>query len=799
MTRKDDGVTPSDPAHSPATTDGEHGELGEHGERSTRGRHLPTRRGFLGYVVAASTLTVAADIRLGTPAEAAIPSAPQIAELYDLEDLQTHAALPTSQLISITINEDGTASFALPRMEVGQGITTSTAMIIAEELDLPVEKVQVSLAPARPELMLNQLTGGSNTTVSTFTPIRVAAAIAKGALLEAAAIELDSVVALLSSKAGVISAPDGSSVSYGELATKAASRQTKEVKVALKDVDEFQVLGKPRNRVDAREAVTGTKQFAMDLDVSDALPTMVCRPPTLNGSPKAVRNAAEVEAMPGVTDVATVDTGVAVRAETFGQCIDAIRALDVEWNPGTVEGEDDESVLANLRKAEIGLVVPKVPVLAKTIDADFEFMFRSSAALEPNCAVADVRADRAEIWAGLKSPIVAQAKISDAIDLPVSRIKVNVVTGGGSFGHKLFGDAALEAAKISKAMGKPVKLLWHRADEPRQGRVHPMATSRIRATYLAGQVLTFEQRHTSVSTDFGHGLGEMLTSMAAELPSGLGNLGFSESVFLLTQELPYHFGVVTQLLNETDLRFNTGSMRNIYSPDVRVANELVVDMLAAVMKKDPLEFRLSFLRNKKVRGVLEKVAEVGGWGRSLPKGVAQGIAIHSEYKGATAVLAEVDCRPETVNRTVRDGVSGPRVTKAVIGIDAGLVINPRGLEAQMMGGFSDGMALTLTSSLHLRDGAFLEASWDNYFYTRQWNVPPEFEVVVMPSNGKQPGGAGEAGVAASAAAVACGYARATGTVPRRFPINHDDPIGFDVKSYVPPVPPSPTDGLDHTY
>ena len=117
----------------------------------------------------------------------------------------------------------------------------------------------------------------------------------------------------------------------------------------------------------------------------------------------------------------------------------------------------------------------------------------------------------------------------------------------------------------------------------------------------------------------------------------------------------------------------------------------------------------------------------------------------------------------------------------------------------MMGGFSDGMAMILTSSVHLRDGHFLEASWDNYFYTRQWNVPPEFEVVVVDSDADQPGGAGEAGVAASAAAVACAYARATGTLPTRFPINHDAPLAFAPKSFVPPVPESPTDGLSHTY
>ena len=244
--------------------------------------------------------------------------------------------------------------------------------------------------------------------------------------------------------------------------------------------------------------------------------------------------------------------------------------------------------------------------------------------------------------------------------------------------------------------------------------------------------------------------------------------------------------------------FNTGSMRNIYSPDVACANELFIDQLAKKLRKDPLAFRLAFLRNERVKACLRKVAEVGQWGRSMPSGTAQGIAIHSEYKGATAVLVEIDCRPETVNRQVRDAVTGPRVTKAVIAIDAGLVVNPRGLEAQMMGGVSDGIALALTSSNHLQDGHFLEASWDNYFYTRQWNVPPTFECIVMPSDAELPGGAGEAGVAASVAATACAYARATGTVPTRFPVNHGT-VSFTPKTFVPPVPPSPTDGLAHTY
>ena len=352
--------------------------------------------------------------------------------------------------------------------------------------------------------------------------------------------------------------------------------------------------------------------------------------------------------------------------------------------------------------------------------------------------------------------------------------------------------------------------MWHRADEPRQGRLHPMVTSRIRAVTARApigssrQVYAYEQRNTGVVTDFSHGLGEILSSMASsDLPAGLGELTLSQSIFTLTQELGYDFGAVTQLLNEVDERFNTGSMRNIYSPDTRVAGELMVDALAKEAGKDPVEYRLRYLRNEETRAALEKVAEEGSWGRTMPAGTAQAVAIHKEYKGATACLVEIDCRPATVNRQVREAITGPRVTKGVFAVDAGLVINPRGLEAQMIGGFSDGIALTLTSSCHLKAGHFLEASWDNYFYTRQWNIPPELEVHVLPSDKGRPGGAGEAGVAASAAATACAYVRAMGIDPTaqtmRFPIAHDTSLSaFVPKSFVPSVPASPTNGLKLT-
>lgn len=760
--------------------------------RPPHGSRALDRRKFLGFVLAAPTLVTAAQLVPAEQARADVPSA-DITELVDLNDVMTLAALPTSGLITVQVNTDGTVSFALPRAEVGQGITTSTAMLIAEEMDVPLDKVRVTLADARPELVFNQLTGGSNTTIATYTPIRVAAAVARGRLIEAAATVFGAALTEVTIRAGMVLGPAGRSIGIGALAEKAAAVRTQQVTAELKPAEQFTVIGTPQRRIDALDAVTGRKKFAMDLAVPDALPTMVCRPPTINGKVGPVANAGAVRAMPGVTDVVVINTGVAVRARTFGQCIDAVRALKVSWGPGTAQGKSDETVLQELKAAEPSLGLPP---LTPSVEGRFTFHFRSNSALETNCAIADVRSDRAEIWSGLKAPIVAKEAIAAKLGLPLSAVTVHVTESGGSFGRKLFFDAALEAVEISAKIGKPVKLMWHRADDSRQGRTHPMATSRVRIAYAGNTVLSYKQRHTSVATDLSHGFGEIFTALAAKLP--VADLGFSETFFQLSQSMPYNFGVNSRLLNETDKGFNTGSMRNVYSPDVTCARELLIDRLATKMGKDPYRIRRDFLKDDRSIAVLEKVAEAGRWGRSMPAGTAQGIALHSEYHSASAVLVEIDCRPETVDRPIRNGVAGPRVTKVVLAVDAGLTINPRGLEAQMMGCAMDGIALALTSSLHLRDGYFLEASWDNYFYTRQWNTPPELDVIIMPDTTGKPGGAGELGVAASMAAVACAYGRATGTMPTTFPINHGT-LSFEPKPVVPPVPQSPTDGLDHAF
>ncbi|MDN5914630.1 MAG: molybdopterin-dependent oxidoreductase [Pseudonocardia sp.] len=762
-------------------------------------RSSVSRRRFLGYVIAAPTLVVAAEMgrqaAFGAPeaAAAAVPSPPLPADVYDLLDALRDATRPTANLIRIEVNRDGTVSFALPRSDNGQGIITSTQMIIAEEMNLDPDQVIVTLADARPELVFNQLTGGSSTTFTTYTPIRVAAALAQGRLLDAASRELDQDKAVLTSRTGLILGQNGEELPFGELTEAAASPVNETVDVVLKPREEFTVIGKPRTKSDARAMVTGKKQFATDLQIPDALPTVICRGPNLNSAPQGVNNIDEVRNMPGVTDVEQVPTGVAVRAATYGQAIEAVNALDVDWDGGTVEGENDESVLAKLREGELPLAVPSL--VGETVEGDFTFYFRSNSSLETNSAIADVRDGSAEIWGPAKNPIAAQAEIAKKLGIAQNAVTFHVLEGGGSFGRKLFFDAAEEAAQVSQAMGKPVKLMWTRSDDSRQGRVHPMATTRVRAQVSGDTVSSFEIRHTSVSTELNPGFGEAITAAATKAP--LGNLTVSQSIYVTTQANPYNVGVATSLLNEVDMRFNTCSMRNIYSPDTATARELMIDQVAAKLGKDPYEFRSEFVKLDRYKKVVDRAAEEADWGRSMEEGTAQGIAIHQEYKGIACAVVELDCRPETVNRQIRSARTGPRVTKVTYVVDVGLIINPRGLEAQMMGGINDGIAMTLTSSLHLDDGHFVEASWDNYFYTRQWNTPPEMNVVLIDdSEAPEPGGAGEFGVAATCGAIACAYARATGKVPEYFPILHKEPLPFEPYPTVPPVPPSPTNGLD---
>ena len=302
----------------------------------------------------------------------------------------------------------------------------------------------------------------------------------------------------------------------------------------LKENDTFKVIGTPRKRIDARDIVTGKKQFAMDLQVPGALPTMVCRAPTLNGSPRAIRNKAD---RPG-------DARRHRRRDDrhrHGRPRQDLRPVhrrrcarsQVDWGNGSAEGESDETVLKKLRAGQIPLAIPKVPVLAKTIEADFTFMFRSSAALEPYAAIADVRADKARSLGRPEGPRSwPRGRRPGRRPAASAKVKVNVITGGGSFGHKLFANHAVEAAQVSKAMGKPVRLMWHRADEPRQGRAHPMAPRASGRRTSPGRCSASSSGTPASPPTSATGCGDMLSATGGRAARrSWPTSSFSESIF----------------------------------------------------------------------------------------------------------------------------------------------------------------------------------------------------------------------------------------------------------------------------
>ncbi len=716
--------------------------------------HALGRRRFLAFLVAAPTLTMAA--RLGADtldpavANAALPSPSQPADLADFGDLITAATAAETNLLVLQITTGNRVVFQMPRTEVGQGITTALTMIVAEELDARLTDVDVLLSDARAEMGPAQLTGGSTSVRSLWNPVRQIAAAARARLVTAAAQQWNVSASTLTTHDTAVWAQDGRSASYGSLSAAAAKVLAPAVSSAPKSPSRYTIVGRPQTRVDARDIITGKAQYTLDQPVPGALPTVVARPPTINGTVVSY-DASTAKTMPGVVAVTQIPTGIAISAQTFIQAMNAKNALTVKWGPGTIDSVSDAGIQANL----VASTPPPAPVLSPSVDGTFSFAFVSHAAMEVLSAVANVSGSSAEVWTATKSPTQAQSAVASAVGLSPTQVTLHVIRGGGSFGRRLFYEPAVEAAQVSKAIGKPVKLMWTRNDDMRHGRVRPRSYHRIRASYAAGNVLTYQQQMGSVEVDFtGTGTAEVLINAGHASPT------IGTGYFQITEACPYNFGAVTEAVTEVPYKMHTGSWRSVYSALARTAEEIMVDVLAKAMGQDPVAFRKAFLKTDAERAVLNQVASAGNWGQAMAPGTAQGVGFHQEYRSRAACLVTIDCTTST-----------PRVTKAVLAVDAGQPVNPKGLQAQAMSGLMDGISTILYAGNHLTNGAFTEGSFSDFHYPRQATAPREVDVYVLPATGSTPGGAGELCVPAAAAAVANAYARATNTQPRSFPIN----------------------------
>jgi len=745
-----------------------------------------SRRGLLTFAVSAPVLTVGAGLATSTEAQAALPLVPpDTTDFFDLGDAVTLTSLPTMPLVKLTIGTNGRVTFEMPRAESGQGISTALAMMIAEELDVPLNMVDVTLADARPELLVNQLTGGSTTVRSFAGVLPLMAAQARARLLLAASKQWGVSTSSLSTANGFVLSNDGRKAAYAVL-TLGASLIPPPLDVLPKSPGQYKVIGKAAGRIDALDIVTGRKTFTLDLKVPNAKPTMVRRPPTILGTVVSVNNLSAIKAMPGVIGVVVmpkggsivpIPPGVAVMAETFGQAWDAVNALDVTWGRGTIDKENNDTITAKLKAAVPALGVPPVsiPLLGSvTIDAEFEMAPLSHAALETDCAIVDVKRGAngqpyfCEIWAGMQTPIAAAQSVAIDLGLLPTAVKAHVMPSGGSFGRRLFWDPVQQAAQVSKALGYPCKLMYHRADDMRHGRMRPPQYHRIRATTALGQVALMDHRIASPRLDGRHGFGDLVTAAVAAVPSvfqqTVGNFGVEEFLFKTMVSSPYNFGVSNKLLLPVPIIMNTASYRSVHIQPARMCEEIMVDELAKALRKDPVAFRLEFLRSPRAIACLKAVAATGQWGKVMPKGFAQGIAVHQETRSFTACLVELDARPAIA------GTGPALVTKAVIAIDVGKPINLSGIDAQVQGALAESISIVLSSGLHVQNGLPLEGSYSQYHFSRNRHYPKDVKVIIMPPNGEAIGGLGEVGLSASSAAIANAYGRATGTKPRKFPL-----------------------------
>jgi isoquinoline 1-oxidoreductase beta subunit len=727
---------------------------------------IDRRRVLKGFLIAGPTLAIAA--RLGLEgsrpdaAGAAIPGSPDLYERQDFTDIFIQTAQPFYYDLLVEIKPDNRVFFEIPRMDIGQGVMTAITMMMADHLDVPLENFDVALSKAEPKRGPGQLTGGSHSVRSLWDPVRVIAAQIRAQLTTAASEHWGFSPGALRTEKAYVVAPDGRKLSYGELTAAAAKVVPKEAP-RLKKPEEFKIIGRPQSRMNARDIATGKAQYCMDLPVEGALPTVLAMEAT-HGAKVVSIDDSEAKKIPGVIAITEfpgmpemlIPGGVAVTAETFGIAKKAKNALKVQWSAGPMDNLSDLQIDDLLKSINDQTVAPDSD--EGTIDATFRWPYVNHAPMETNTAVAQVTADKAEIWSGPQIPNTAVRNIAQVLGMKEEQIVIHILPRGGAFGRSLFHDPLLQAAQISQKLGKPVKLMWLREEDMKHGRTRPASVHHLKATIRGGQVATFEHRMACPEMDLRHGLGDIISHQVVTYNNnGADQYFFNQSG---SGHTPYNVGWRSTSLQQHLLAVPSGPWRVVYSGQVCTLNEIIVDELARMLGKDEYEFRRELLKYDKHKAVLDKVAHEGQWGRKLPAGVAQGLGVHDEYHSFAAYLMEIDLRG-----------SEPRMSRCTIAVDPGFLVNEKGTKATVMSAAHDGFGVVFRAALHVENGAIKESNWHQYKWTRMYDSAPDFSVHIMPNSQAQPGGLGEVGIPAASAAAANAWARATGKPVRNFPIN----------------------------
>lgn len=669
------------------------------------------------------------------------------------------ARLEASAFVALT--PDNRVVITIKHMEMGQGTYTGLATIVAEELDAAWNQVEVVAAPAderyKNTLIGMQITGGSTAIANSWTQMREAGAAVRQMLLAAASAEWQVPVAELRTRSGeVLHGPSGRRATYGELSV-AATAQPLPTAVTLKDPGDFTLVGKQRLRRKDLGKTDGSALFTQDVHWPGMLTAVVAHPPVFGGKLKSVDDAA-ARAMPGVVAVLEIPTGVAVLAETFWQADQARKALRLEWDEGEGATLSSSGLIAEYRALarQPGALArgegDAEGVLAgakRVLSAEYVVPFLAHAAMEPMNCVLHHTAGGVELWYGCQSQTLDQKNVAAVFGLPPEKVKINTLYAGGSFGRRASfdGDYVVETAQIAKAYGKPVpiKLVWTREDDTRAGRYRPLYVHRVEATLDDnGAVSAWRQRVVGQSI---MGLAEREVDRTTV--EGLRNMPYA---------IP---NLRIESLN-TRLPVSPHWWRSVGSTHNAFAIESFIDELAREAGRDPVEFRLAMLGDHpRHRAVLQLAADKSGWGKPLPEGRYQGVALHESFSSYVAQVAEVARQP--------DGRF--KVVKVTCAVDCGIAVNPDVIRAQMEGGIGFGLSPLMYSAITLDKGRAVEGNFDGYRVIRIGDMP-EVAVHILPS-AEPPTGVGEPGTPVIAPAVANALFAATGKRFRELPVGPD--------------------------
>jgi isoquinoline 1-oxidoreductase subunit beta len=660
----------------------------------------------------------------------------------------------------IRIDTAGKTTLVMPQVEMGQGVYTSIAMILAEELDADFAQVTLEHAPPSDKLYGNpmfglQATGNSNSIRAWWTPLRTAGAGTRAMLVQAAARQWQVDPAdCTAANSAVMHKASGRQLSYGALALAAGS-EVPPKDVPLKDPKDFVLIGKPLKRLDTPDKVNGKAVYGIDAMLPGMKFATVRACPVFGGKVAKVDDSAALK-IPGVRKVVVLEEMVAVVGDHMWAAKKGVDALVVTWNEGANAGVSSKDIWDDLRAAseKDGAVAKSQGDITKglatgdKLEASYELPFLAHATMEPVNATVHLTPDSCEIWTGTQIMTRVQSAAATASGLPVEKVTVNNHLLGGGFGRKLEPDMVIAAVQIAKQVDGPVKVVWTREEDIQHDVYRPVYRDTIAATLSDGKIVGWKYRVS--------GSAVMARWFPAGFDKGVDIDGVDSAI-----DIPYDIpNLHVEFVRAEPPAVPTGFWRGVGPNNNVFAIECFMDELARKAGKDPIEFRRAMLANQpRFLAALNLVAEKSGWGQPLPARVGRGVCVQPSFASfiATVVEAEVDEQGEVHLR---------RVTSAV---DTGIAVNPDTVMAQLEGGLIFGLTAALYGEITIDKGRVQQSNFHDYRMLRI-DQAPKIDIHVMKS-GEAPGGIGETGVAAGPPALRNAIYAATGVALRRLPID----------------------------